>query len=841
MGMKSNSAFLLVLIGLMLASCGSDIPPEIGQEYAALHDKLDFNFDVLPILSDRCFACHGPDENAREADLRLDAEEYAFATLVNGKQPFARKDPDASEAIMRILAEDPELMMPPPESKLVLTNKEKAILIKWVEDGAEWKEHWAYTQPKKTEADLTAAAAIDHFIQEKLTLVGLEKSPEADKETLIRRLAFDLTGLPPSLEDIDAFLSNTSDDAYETLVNKLLASSDFGERWAWEWMDIARYADTNGFQGDPTRKMWPWRDWVINAINENMPYDQFTVEQLAGDLLPNASNNQILATAFNRNHMYNGEGGRIPEETRVENVFDRVETFGTVWLGLTLNCCRCHDHKYDDLSQAEYYQFYDYFNQTSEGGMGRSGRVPPVLDLSGELELEEVAEISAMLEGIGKEVEAFEDKIFPRESGPASESPAADTLNGDDAYSLSLPPAKRGSYYTRLLRNSFQAANPEYAALLDRLRETLAEYDEQTKENLQVMVMDHLEVPRASFVLSKGGYDQPLEQVKADIPQAIPALGHEMIDDRLTLARWLVDEKHPLTARVTVNRFWQAIFGTGLVKTIEDFGVQGEKPSHPQLLDWLAVDFVKNDWDVKELLKQIVLSKTYRQSSMIDEEVAEIDPENKWLSHAPRYRIASWKIRDQALKLSGLLVNEIGGPSVKPYQPPGIWEEATFGFQKYVQNHGDSLYRKSLYTFWRRIVGPTMFFDNSARQTCSVDKYLTNTPMHALVTLNDVTFAESARVWAENLLFLENKSIREQIAQGFRMATSRHAKQEEIEILYERYQKLNQEYLEQPQEAQEVISIGEYLVNKSLPAHELAAMTGICSILLNMDETLTRQ
>ena len=838
--MESTSIFSLILTGLILASCGAELPPEVDQAYAQLPDQLNFNFDVRPILSDRCFACHGPDENAREADLRLDEEQYAFAAMANGKQSFIRNDPEASEAIKRILHEDPEMLMPPPDSKLVLTSREKAILIKWVEDGAEWKEHWAYTTPIKANIEAADKSPIDHFIDEKLISTGLKRSPEASKETLIRRLSLDLTGLPPTLLEIDAFLSDRSPNAYETLVERLLSSSDFGERWAWEWMDISRYSDTNGFQGDPTRKMWPWRDWVINAINNNMPYDQFTVEQLAGDLLPNATNDQILATAFNRNHMYNGEGGRIPEETRVENVYDRTETMGTVWLGLTLNCCRCHDHKYDNLSQKEYYQFYDYFNQTSEGGMGRNGRVPPVLDLSGELAKADVAEIAAMLEQAAKEVEDYERIIFPRESGPASESSAADSLNGDDAYSLSLPPKKRGSYYTRLLMTSFQEANPEYADLLENLRNTSGEYDKQTADNLQVMVMDQLEVPRATFVLSKGSYDQPLEQVKANIPEAIPALGHEQVDDRLSLARWLVDDKHPLTARVTVNRLWQSIFGTGLVKTIEDFGVQSEKPSHPQLLDWLAVDFVESGWDVKKLLKLMVMSQTYRQTSIINPAAAEIDAENRLFTYAPRYRIASWKIRDQALKLSGLLVNEIGGPSVKPYQPPGIWEEATFGFTKYVQNHGDSLYRKSLYTFWRRIVGPTMFFDNSARQTCSVRKSLTNTPMHALVTLNDVTFSEAARVWAENLI-VANNSISESIQQGFRMATGRKIKSEEMEILTSRYEKLKTKYSDFPAEAKKIIRMGEYPVNNSLPIAQLAAMSGVCSIFLNMDETLTRQ
>ncbi len=657
---------------------------------------------------------------------------------------------------------------------------------------------------------------------------------------MIRRLSLDLIGLPPTQEEISSFVADGAESAYENLVDRLLGSKHFGERWAWHWLDIARYADTNGFQGDPTRKMWPWRDWVVRAFNDHMPYDQFTVEQLAGDLLPNATEDQILATAFNRNHMYNGEGGRIPEETRVENVFDRTETMGTVWLGLTLNCCRCHDHKFDDITQKEYYQFFDFFNQTTEGGMGRNGRVPPVLDLSGPIKQAEVADIKALLDQAADELHQFEQKKFPRESGPASQSKAAEWLNGHEVYALSLYPTRRESYLQGLLINRFKEKDPVYADLLTSMRKATINYNKGTADNLQVMVMDHLEVPRATYVLNKGIYNNRLDTVRPGIPEALPRLGTTEIRTRLDLARWLVDPGHPLTARVTVNRFWQEIFGQGLVKTVEDFGVQGAKPSHPALLDWLAADFIEHGWDVKRLLKLMVMSQTYRQSSMITNDHLELDPDNVLLARAPRQRMPSWMIRDQALMLSGLLVDSLGGPSVRPYQPEGIWAEATFGKKKYVQDHGEDLYRKSLYVFWRRIVSPTMFFDNATRQTCTVTPSKTNTPLHALTTLNDITFVEAARVWAQRLLS-ELPEASHCIAHAFIQATGRAPQAQEAEILEARYHNLMQHYTKHTEAAEDLIATGEYPLESAIAIAPLAAMTNVCNMILNLDEAITKQ
>ena len=825
------------------------MPNDVQLAYQDLPEKVDFNFHVRPILSDRCFHCHGPDENARESGLRLDQEEAIFANIPE-KETFAvvAGNPQQSELVHRILSEDPDMVMPTPESNLSLTAEEKAVLIKWIEQGAEWKTHWAFNAPVKVELPEVERTdwlrnEIDYFVLDKLESLSLAPSDEASKETLLRRLSFDLNGLPPTPEEIRAFKEDTSEKAYENLVDRLLASPRYGERWAWEWLDVARYADTNGFQGDPTRKMWPWRDWVIRAFNENLPYDEFTVMQLAGDLKPAPTTNDILATAFNRNHTYNGEGGRIPEETRVENVLDRVETTGTAWLGLTLNCARCHDHKFDALTQKEYYQFYDYFNQTSEEGLGYNGMIPPVLDLSPPQDQQEVAELQKFVYALAEKVEVTEQEKFPRETGlPASESSAAEGLEGVASYALTYEPADRTSYFLSQLGNFFKDKDPAYFKLINDLRAAKSKRDRRASANLQVMVMDELKYPRKTYVLEKGGYDNPRtdEQIFSDVPAFLPPLPDDMENNRLALAQWLVSDKQPLTARVTVNRYWQAFFGNGLVKTIEDFGVQGALPTHPELLDWLAVDFQESGWNLKALFKKIVMSATYRQSSKVTDELLEIDPENKHLARATRMRIPSWMIRDQALYVSGLLVDSIGGQPVKPYQPEGIWEEATFGKIKYEQDHGDALYRRSLYTFWRRISGPTFLFDNSARQVCNVKMLSTNTPLHALTTLNDITYTEAARVMAEKVITAKTDDS-DRLASAFEWATSRKPGSEELTILNSRLSDLRTEFANNKEEAQKITSIGEYRVNQELDMVDYAAYSILSSLLLNLDETITRQ
>lgn len=849
MKLTQYPVYLTLVIFYCLSSCRPSLDDEVAEAYERLPDKIDFNFHVRPILSDRCFHCHGPDENTRMADLRLDTEEGMFS-YIPGKEefPVVGGSPSKSVLIDRILSDNPETVMPTPESNLKLSPAEKATLIKWVEQGAEFKDHWAYSPPQKAPLPKVSKTEwplnpIDYFVLSKLEQNGMQPSPRASKETLIRRLTFDLNGLPPSLTEIEDFINDTSPQAYEKLVDRLLASPRYGERWAWEWLDVARYSDTNGFQGDFERDMWPWRDWVIKAFNDNMPYDEFTIKQLAGDLLPNATENDILATGFNRNHTYNAEGGTIPEETRVTNVFDRVETTGTTWLGLTMNCARCHDHKYDNITQKEYYQMFDYFNQTSEKGGQYTGNVKPLLNMSSEEKKNQMAQLEVYIQQLNQKVDEFELKKFPRAKGlPASESEVAKNIKGVDPRILLGSAAGRGNYGLKQLVNYFKTRDRTYTAILKELVDTKDKLGKESKTAVQVMVMDELPEPRSTFILERGGYNKPqmTETICADVPSVLPEVENKNNQNRLSLAQWLVSDEQPLTPRVTVNRYWQAFFGNGIVKTIEDFGVQGALPSHPELLDWLAVDFKENDWDLKKLIKTIVMSATYRQSSIMTEELRELDPENQLLARATRLRYPSWMLRDQALFTSGLMVDSLGGRPVKPYQPEGIWSEATFGKTIYQQDVGEGLYRRSLYTFWRRIVGPTFLFDNASRQVCEVKTLKTNTPLHALTTLNDITYMEAARVLAEKIIINKGPDL-DRLTYGFQLVTSRKPKSEELHILQNRLKKLRAEFSENLPEAEKMVSIGDYRTDNTLDLVNYASYTVLSSILFNLDESITRQ
>ncbi|MCB0688990.1 MAG: DUF1553 domain-containing protein, partial [Saprospiraceae bacterium] len=503
--------------------------------------------------------------------------------------------------------------------------------------------------------------------------------------------------------------------------------------------------------------------------------------------------------------------------------------------------CRCHDHKFDPISQKEYYQMSDFFNQTSEEGIGYNGRIKPVLDLSDTIDQIEVRKIEKLIEDKNQELSEFEREKFPRKDGlTAAESEEAADLNGDNLFALGFDPIKRNPYYLRLLSDHFKSRDPEYYEKLKAFRSLIGDKDRMTAENLQVMVMDQLERPRTSYILERGIYDKRGETVTAETPAALPSMDGTVAKDRLALAQWLFSDTHPLTARVTVNRFWQAIFGVGLVKTPGDFGVQGARPTHPELLDWLAVYIKESGWNVKDLLKKIVMSATYRQSSQVTHEQLEKDPENKWLSHATRYRWPSWMLRDQALDISGLINDSIGGPPVKPYQPPGIWEEATFGFKKYDQDHGAKLYRRTLYVFWRRIVGPTMLFDNAARQTCEVKPLRTNTPLHALTTLNDITYVEASRVMAERIMLARDQDS-DRIDLAFRLATARYPQKQEKEILESRLASLQSKFSQNRQEAIALLHVGEYPQNNELDIIEQASYAALCSVILNLDEVLSRQ
>ena len=908
---------------------------------------------------------------------------------------------------------------------------------------------------------------IDVFVRAKLEKESLSPSPEAAKHTLIRRVTLDLTGLPPSLEELDAFVADQSSDAYEQVVDRLLKSPRFGERMVWEWLDAARYADTNGYQGDPTRTMYFWRDWVIDALNNNLPFDQFTIEQLAGDQLPTPTQQQLIATGFHRNHMINGEGGRIAEESRVDYVQDRVETTGTVWMGLTFNCCRCHDHKFDPLAQKEYYQLSAFFNSIEESGANDSGGLAnPVITFAGPEQQKKLDDLRAAETAANQSRDELDRKLRESQaewekslvaSGSAAEpqwsvltfetlkSEAGATLKklddnsvlasgenpAKDSFELALttklsgltgiqlealpdeslvnkgpgradngnfvlselklflndkpvelsalradfeqptfPPANAvdgrndtgwaiasefgkphvavfeprtsiaaingettvrvrlefqsvhvahvlGRFRLSLTNSPVASLRPMPAAVREVLniaadkrndtqKKTVAEFYLNNEPTLltarrvaddakkaregferslpRTMVMRERAQPRDTFILVRGAYDKFADKVSHGLPAALPQPA-EPATNRLALARWLMSPEHPLTARVTVNRYWQTFFGTGLVKTTEDFGIQGEKPSHPELLDWLAAEFAESRepltesrdpnltaqlanprWNVKRLIRLIVTSATYRQASRMgtlarpsDETAAvanddqgtgksahltnasERDPDNRLLARGPRYRLPSWMIRDQALAISGLLVEKQGGPPVKGYQPPGIWEEATFGRIGYQQDTGESLYRRSLYQFWRRIVGPTLFFDVATRQTCQVKVARTNTPLHALVTLNDVTFVEAARTLAQRVLLGPATDDASRLSEAFRRSTSRAPKPTELAILTIRLQGLRAAFAKDEAAARKLIAVGESKASDKIPPAELAAFTSLATLLLNLDETISKE
>ena len=814
-----------------------------GAALRAVEPTPDFSREILPILSDNCFYCHGPDPGHRKAKLRLDDE----ADAKRPREYGAAIDPgrsDESELIYRITATDTEEIMPPPDSHKSLTPQQIDLFRRWIDGGAPWGVHWSLNPLIRPEVPALAAETpvhpIDAFVRKRLATERLTPSPEVSRETLIRRVTLDLTGLPPTPAEVKAFIEDQAPRAFERVVDRLLASPAYGERMAWDWMDVARYADTNGYQGDNERTMWPWRDWVVKAFNENLPYDQFTIWQLAGDQLPDATPEQKIATAFLRNHPINGEGGRIPEENRVEYVMDMTETTGTTWLGLTVGCARCHDHKFDPISQRDYYSLSAFFNQTPVDGSGGSPQTKPVFDLTTLDQKERLARYEADLIAPHAEIDRLEAEIFPREAGlPVSKSTVAATLDGEALKALDAPSAKRGPSRLETLARQMEATQPEYARQLRAIRATQLERDRFAAALVRVMVMEDSPTPRKTFLLDRGLYSEPREEVEASPPAKLPPLPEGVTRNRLALARWIVAAENPLTARVTVNRFWQMFFGIGLVKTAEDFGVQGEYPKHPELLDWLAADFRDAGWDVKHLVRTLVTSATYRQDARVTAELAERDPANRLLARGPRFRLPSWALRDQALAASGLLVNRPGGPAVKPYQPPGVWEEATFGQTKYVRDSGEALYRRSLYTFWRRIAPPTMFFDSAGRTVCTVIPSRTNTPLHALATLNDTTYVEAARVLAGNALTGDGPDTA-RLELIFRRLLARAPAAAESDILLHGLARHRAQFAAAPASATQLLAVGESPTDATLPPVEHASWTAVCLAVLNLDETLNK-
>ncbi|MGB2498682.1 MAG: PSD1 and planctomycete cytochrome C domain-containing protein [Mariniblastus sp.] len=981
-------------------------------------EPIDFARDIQPILAENCYFCHGPDANQRASDLRLDIEEEA-------RQSIIAFDANASELYSRIRSDDPDEKMPPPDSHRRLTPGQILLIQKWIDQGGKWGQHWAYKPIVKPEIE--TRNAIDFFVQQKLQQQGLEFSPAADRRTLLRRVSLDLTGLPPTIEQIETFLADTSPDAYQQMVERMLQSPAFGERMAWDWLDSARYADTNGYQGDNERTMWPWRDWVIRAFNDNLPFDQFSKWQIAGDLLTNPTEEQILATGFNRNHPINGEGGRIPEENRIDYVMDMTETTGTVWLSLTFNCCRCHDHKYDQLTQEDYYSLFAFFNQTPVTGAGGNAQTAPVLSVPDQPQRLQLAKLNNQFSSLKSEqerligvlnqqqsdwestqIELFQNKktwsVWHPETYSADKSKLEYSADGsllvsganpvNDNYQLTgksdlpvirairlevlkhasmtaggltrsvssnfvltdfsayliepgvtpirlpfkhaqadyeqpghkaqlaidsnaqtgwavwapdknmqqeheavfwfekpvtLPPdAKiklvlkhesihkqhnigrlrisltqqknptlagdqeklmaalkqpreaRSSAQLKLIQQKHFESNSDYQTQVQKINSIDSKIKSLKKAYPKVMVMADGPKLRKTYRLNRGSYEEPLNEVSMRVPEMLTPLPKDSTPNRLALANWLFSVDNPLTPRVSINRIWAKFFNTGLVKTLEDFGVQGEPPSHPKLLDWLAAEYRDCGWDTKHMIRLILNSRTYQQSSQTNPHLLEIDPNNRLLARASRFRMPSWMIRDYALASSGRLVRTIGGRPVNGYQPKGVWEEASFGKKTYRQDSGDALYRRSIYTFWRRIAAPTMIFDNADRMTCSVISYRTNTPLHALNTLNNTTYVEAARLLASSLL-KEKLTDRETLAKIYQRVVTRLPREKEIPILLAGLNRDRQQFAANKKNVVSFLGIGESPADSNLDPVELASWTNLCIAVLNLDESLTRQ
>jgi hypothetical protein len=1027
---------------------------------------VDYNFHVKPILSNNCFACHGFDPNTRESGLRLDTREGATTNYApEGETPrFAVVPgaPEKSELWKRINHHNPDLLMPPPESnKKPLGEEAKSIIKRWIAQGAEYKTHWSFIPPEAPERPEVKHTRwvkneIDHYILEKIEATGTGPSPQADKETLIRRVSLDLTGLPPTPEEIDAFLADESPFAYEKVVDRLLNSPHYGERMALDWMDVSRYGDTNAHHVDLIRTSWPWRDWVIRAFNENKPYDEFIVEQLAGDLLENPTRDQVLATSFNRNHPITNEGGAIDEEYLVEYAADRVHTVSTAFLGMTMACARCHDHKYDPVSIDEYYSFLSFFNSITEAGLesqkaeDAEGYRPFIyIDASGEAQAELDANLATLqaldqaitesawkaafeprVKGVelkwtqltsaykygflnGEKIEGPNYKYFRlrptleqleasrREAGRqafdismedlpegadlflfhftdlkydqagnyrdytkvegqakvsemalqlvggSEDSPellkdiavadywssdaelgltqaAGNLLDGDPttawtsnptdrslilmvrlqaglpkqaadtrlrfAFHLaegSLPPVQNNmlrvyaaksqgsieamaeavrpfspaalgpekaySWHEKEFALEWASAEKEQAGnALQRWAEAKDRLYDLRQEAVRVAVMEEKEEPTPTFVLDRGAYDSPLEDRPVDrvVPEALGSMDPDYPKNRLGLAYWLIDEDNPLTARVTVNRYWQVIFGTGLVATSEDFGFQGELPSHPELLDYLALDFIESGWDVKALVRKMVTSATYRQQSVRRPEFDLADPENRLLSWFPRRRLPAEFIRDNALAASGLLVPEIGGPSVKPYQPKGLWLEKTMrpdsNTGRFVRDDGEDLYRRGMYTFWKQVAPPPQMeaFDAPSREVCVIRRNTTNTPMQALVLLNDETFLEASRAMAARVMDEIpgdwEATLVDRLVRSYRYLTGRHPSENSLDVLKKLTRESYEAFAADEAKAEGFLSYGESPRDEEVNTAELATLAYTASAILNLDKTITR-
>jgi hypothetical protein len=916
---------------------------------AVLADEIDFGNEVRPILARHCFRCHGQDAEHREAGLRLDERVHAIAETDGGSLAVVPGHPEASELVARIVTEDDDLRMPPAETGERLTEPEIAIIRKWISAGARYSEHWSFVPPRRWPVPTLSELArgsnlIDAFVRRRLEAEGLRPNTMASSHDLIRRLSLDLRGLPPSPVEVVAFVGDASPVAYERLVDRFLQDPGFGERWARVWLDLARYADSRGYGSDPLRmNMWRYRDWVIDAFNDNVPYDQFTVEQMAGDLLPDPTLRQRMATAFHRNTMTNVEGGTDDEEFRVAAVKDRIETTFQVWMGLTMQCANCHDHKYDPISQEEYYRFYAIFNQTADSD--RPDEYPTIEAPTELLEIQMAridAEIAAMnsgletarqqakeqvttappqpitgrivrveLSGENKILSLAEVEVFAGDSNSARQGkPSQSSTSNDAPAELAIDGNTNGNFFQAMSTTHTNSEKDPWwevelseatrvdrivvwnrtdgnvgsrlanlrIRLLDQQRERVWQFqlgnEPQTKHEISLRPMTAAEqevarlegevlrleaskpdVPtlpvlaelptdkqRETLVMVRGNFLDRSTQVEPGLPSTFTSSTMPDAPGRLDAARWLVAGENPLTARVAVNRIWAQLFGIGLVETEEDFGTQGEPPSHPQLLDWLATEYQELGWDTKRLLRLIVTSDTYRQNSALTSDVYQRDPRNRLLSRGPRFRLEAETLRDQALALSGLLTRQQHGPSVYPYQPPGMWRAAFNGQRKWPTSEGADKYRRGLYTFWRRTVPyPSMqTFDAPSREICTVRRLRTNTPLQALVTLNDPAYVEAAQALARRIFREAGPSVEQRVRYGLELCLSRPPQSAQVERIKRLFDSELQHFRQHSDAAEQMATDPLGPLNSDWDAAELAAWTVVANVLLNLDAVLTK-
>ncbi len=825
-------AAIVLLIGLLSNACGQA--------------QVDYSRDIRPILTNSCYACHGPDENQRKAKLRLDVREEAIKkAIVPGKA-------GASLLVQRIVSKDADDVMPPPHAKKPAVTAEQAELVKrWIDQGAKFDQHWAYVKPLRPAVPKVKNKAwvrnpIDAFIAAGHEKEKFAPAPEADRVTLIRRLSFDLIGLPPSASEVDAFVNDKSPNAYEKLVDRLLASKQFGERMAVYWLDVVRYADTGGYHSDNHRDVWLYRDYVINAFNANKPFNQFTLEQLAGDLLDHPTTEQKIASGYNRMLQTTEEGGAQAKEYTAKYFADRVRNASGTWMGATLGCAECHNHKYDPYLTRDFYRFAAFFADIREKAVGRQDQTP-ILMPEQEAEIKkldaEIARLQAILAKSSPEIEAaqvkWEESIKAKKDGTKGlPKPVADAL--------AIEAGKRNAAQKKAIADHFRTQVAEQSQSVRKELAAAQAAKDKIVKSVPSTLISMSGPPRNVRILPRGNWlDDSGEIVTPDVPAFLGSIAPKdpkARATRLDLAKWVISPDNPLTARVYVNRLWKLVFGHGIVRNLDDLGTQGTLPSHPELLDWLATEFLAKGWDTKAMLKLMVMSNTYRQSSKTTKEVRDRDPGNLWLARQNRYRLDAEFVRDTALSLSGLLTTKIGGPSVKPYQPAGFWSYLNFPTREWQNDKGENQYRRGLYTYWcRSFLHPSLFaFDAPTREECTNERPRSSTPLQALVLLNDPTYVESSRAFAERILKKAKGAEKERIVWAYRQAVSRPATDAEVDVLTKLFQKHRKEYAADATAAQKVLAVGEKPMPKDVDAVELAAWTSVARVILNLYETITR-